>query len=159
MRGKLAQREVIIAVAAAEGGGTALRADAQVIWTRPESSREHVPSGVRDVLVKARDPEHHVSFERTVRDRAKVKRLEWFVEGLLPAPRPGGKQHCQREGNGAPMVDLSFHGLAHRRPLAHLRIDANACPSILRTHGRTQPPVEGAQEAISKLEKLLGHRL
>lgn len=154
-------RALTIKLAAAEGGGTALRADAQVVWTPPVAPREHIPSGVRSVLVNARDPEHHVSFKRVVRDRATVRRLVALVEHTkLAPPLIGNERLCPLDTGRASVVALSFRGRAHQRPLARLKINENGCSYVeLRVHGQGERELQGAFETAGKLEKVLDHRL
>lgn len=160
VRGRFATRTLLIEVAAAEGGGTALRADAQVIWTHPAAPRERIPSGVRSVLVTAHDQEHRVSFRHIVRDRATVRRLVALVERLKLAPPVSGSMRSCPAFIDPELIVLSFRGRPHRRPLARLKIRLEGCESVgLKIHGHETQDLQGASTVPTKLEEMLGHRL
>jgi hypothetical protein len=84
----LSSEELAFEAIPAEGGGTALRADAQVIWIMPRPSSEHIPAGISAITVRASaGVPTPVSVSQTISEPAAVQKVITVVEGLKP---PGG---------------------------------------------------------------------
>jgi hypothetical protein len=149
----LVSRDISVSVAAARGGGTAIRIDAQDIWWVPRPRSERVPAGVQliDVTVQRLNPTSTTSL--TVTDAAKVRRIVSLVNALPPA-QPGAFS-CPADFG--PDVALSFRASASATPLARAVAQGSGCGGVSFTlHGRSEPGLSDGYELVSQLEKLLG---
>ena len=90
--GRISSEELQVTVTQAEGAGTALLADGQVVWVIPRPASERIPGGVRVIDVTASDPPRHIHFAGTIKSAAAIRRIVTLIEGL---ERPGeGARHC-----------------------------------------------------------------
>ena len=154
--------DLVVETAAAEGGGTALRADAHVTWNRPRPADEQVPAGVKLISVNARasGPSDEVSVSRRISAPASVQKVIALVEDL-PLQR-GGKKKCPKEAPRrvrgiAPLVtELRFRESAEMPPVATL-VTHEGCPQRVRfsVHGEEQPELSDGYELVPLLERLL----
>lgn len=88
-------------------GRTVLRVDAKSVWVYPRSLREKVPSGVREIVLRA--PKVRVK----VTDPTKVQRIvRWF--DALPISPPGVAAMCPL----APAANITLFFPQRRRALA-----------------------------------------
>lgn len=144
--------------AAAKGGGTAVRVDASVVWTRLRPASERIPTSVKVVSVRVRDLRRRIFFSENLSDPAKVRKIVAMIEGLL---RPeGGAASCPAADGRDPVVWLAFRDSAAAPPLARAKIDTNACSSVQFWRGRRiQPPLGYAFEALKALHKVLKRTL
>lgn len=148
-----------VLAARAKEGGTALRADAIVIWTRPRPAAERIPAGVKIVSVRVRDLRRRISFAQDVSGRGRVREIVALVEGLL-RPQGGAPPSCPVDDGRDAVVSLAFRRSAGAPPAARVRISANGCGSIELWRGRrVQPPLEGALQALKGLRKVLKRTL
>lgn len=147
-----------VLAAAAREGGTALRVDASVVWTRPRPASEHIPGGVKVVSVRVRDPRRRISFSESLSDPAQVRKVVALIEGLL---RPeGGAASCPSENGDEAVVWLAFRARAGAPPVARVKIDTNGCGSVEFWRGRRiQPPLGYAFEALKGLRRVLHRKL
>ena len=137
--GVLNARDLVVEVASAGNGQTAIRVDAQVSWQPPRPAAERVPSGVRVVRIAqlpSLDP--HASRPPapvTITDLVGVRRLAALVDSLElstigPAPCP------MPPGGG---LLLTFLARAGGPPLAVAQGPA-ACGTVQFSVGGTQQP-------------------
>jgi hypothetical protein len=148
----LVSRDISVSVAAARGGGTAIRIDAQDIWWVPRPRSERVPAGVQliDVTVQRLNPTSTTSL--TVTDAAKVRRIVSLVNALPPA-QPG-TYSCPADLG--PSVTLSFRAAPGATPLAGAVADGTGCGGVTFTlGGKSEPGLSGGYDLVSQLEKLL----
>jgi hypothetical protein len=148
----LVSRDISVSIAAARGGGTAIRIDAQDIWLLPRPRSERVPAGVQliDVTVQRSNPTSTTSL--TVTDAAKLRRIVSLVNALPPA-QPGAFS-CPADLG--PSVTLSFRATPAASPLAVAVADGTGCGGVSFTlHGRSEPGLSGGYGLVSQLEKLL----
>jgi hypothetical protein len=147
-----------VLVADAKGGGTAMRADAQVEWTRPRPSSERIPADASLVTVTVKDRRHRVSFVENVKARAAVEAIVALIEGLQ---RPGeSTSSCPADSGNDPTIELAFRTTPGAPPLVRVHIDDNGCGSVSFWRGAREQPLLGeASEATQKLQKLLARRL
>ena len=137
----LTQRELVV-LAVPDGGQTAIRADAQVVWLPARPAAERIPPGARVVTVTPvfgfyPDP----LFERldrafTVIDPAKVARIAAVVNGL---PRfPDGTFSCPADFGG--QMRLTFSAAPGGPALARLTAQYGGCGSVsVRVGSRDMP--------------------
>jgi hypothetical protein len=156
--GRFSAVGLVVQVAAAKDGGTALRVDAQVVWTLPRPATERIPAGTERVLLKVDEPRGRVHFTHSIEDVATIARIVAIVEGLERS-QPG-TSNCPLDDGKAAVIELSFEHSGAGKPLARVVIDENGCASVdVRIDGRPEPELSGAYEARKALEALLGRRL
>jgi hypothetical protein len=158
VRGVLRSRLLNVAVATARGGGTAVRADAEVAWVLPRSAGERVPPDARVVSitnthVDTRPGRPRTSAPITVTDAGKVRRIAGLVDalpldqlGLVPCPADFG-----------PTVDLKFYAVRGGAVLAEASAEGSGCGIVsFSLAGKAEPPLTGGPRLIHQLGKLLG---
>ncbi len=137
---RIAQEELTIATTAADGGGTALRADAQVVWMIPRPASETIPAGVGSVLVSV---DHHgggAVKEALVTAPGKVARLVSYVDSRqLVQPSLLG---CPAIGPSTRVLDLRFLGSAGTRAAPLARVVEDGCDGLtFSVRGRREHPL------------------
>lgn len=154
--GVLNARDLVVEVASAGNGQTAIRVDAQVSWQPPRPAAERVPSGVRVVRIAqlpSLDP--HASRPPapvTITDLVVVRRLAALVDSLElstigPAPCP------MAPGGG---LLLRFLARAGGPPLAVAQGPA-ACGTVqFSVGGKQQPALQITDLFIPQVLKLTG---
>ena len=154
--GVLNARDLVVEVASAGNGQTAIRVDAQVSWQPPGPAAERVPSGVRVVTIAqlpSLDP--HASRPPapvTITDLVVVRRLAALVDSLElstigPAPCP------MAPGGG---LLLRFLARAGGPPLAVAQGPA-ACGTVqFSVGGKQQPALQITDLFIPQVLKLTG---
>jgi hypothetical protein len=154
--GVLNARDLVVEVASAGNGQTAIRVDAQVSWQPPGPAAERVPSGVRVVRIAqlpSLDP--HASRPPapvTITDLVVVRRLAALVDSLElstigPAPCP------MAPGGG---LLLRFLARAGGPPLAVAQGPA-ACGTVqFSVGGKQQPALQITDLFIPQVLKLTG---
>jgi hypothetical protein len=145
-------------VAAANDGGTAMRADAVVVWALPRPAAEHIPSGIQAVTVRATNRRRHISFTTGVTSASKIHAIIAVIEAL---ERPPTGEICSgaSESPGKqlePIVELAFRKARSARPVVNVRIDENGgCGGSVafRAGMRKQPELEttGARQALHRI--------
>jgi hypothetical protein len=145
---------LVVELTQAHGGGTALRADGQVVWLFERPASERIPNGVRAVMIS----EHRISGTSpgpwTVSDRARVGRIVALVN-RLPAGQPG-TYSCP--GDSGPSVTITFGtaGSGGKR-LATAYADGGGCGFVsLWIRGHRRPFLDGGPGLIRRLGSLLG---
>ena len=155
--GTLSYRELIVAVAQAAGGGTALRADAEVVWVVTRSARERVPAGVTVVTITVRRPlggrGSAKPISLTVTRQRTVRRIVEFVDAL-PTAQPGTVA-CPNDVG--PMVELDFRARRGAPPVAVAIADGSGCGFVtFAIRGHTEPKLADGPRLIKQLTSLLG---
>lgn len=126
--GRIAQAGLVIAAAAASGGGTALRVDAFAVWMTPRPAREVIPAGVRSVLVSVDHWGGSAFKQAVVTVPAKVARLVSFVDSRQLA-QPGWHS-CPAIGSFSRVIDLRFLGPRGAGTVPLARAVEDACDGL-----------------------------
>lgn len=143
---------LLLTVTAARGGGTAVRADAQVVWLLERSPAERIPAGARTVAVSERGTNGHRSGRWTVTDAARVKRAVSIINALS-ADQPGGVA-CPADFG--PYVTLVFTSGSGER-LATALVDGSGCGIVnLYVRGRREHALQGAPNLLKQVSSALG---
>jgi hypothetical protein len=150
---RIAQEELTIGATAADGGGTALRADAQVVWMIPRPARETIPAGVRSVLVSV---DHHgggAFKDASVTAPGKVARLVSYVDSLQlvqPSQIP-----CPAIGPSTRVLELRFLGPAGTRAGPLARAVEDGCDGLtFYVRGHRERPLDERDEVGALLHRL-----
>lgn len=152
--GRISQAQLSVGVTAADGGGTALRADAVVVWMIPRPAGERVPAGVRSVLVSVDHYGRGAFKAATVTAPGKVARLVAYVNSRQLA-QPGAI-NCPAIGPSTQVVDLRFLGAAGTGSVPLARAVEDGCDGLrfsVRGH-RQHALAEG--DSVSALLHRLG---
>ncbi len=146
----LDSRILLVEVADAGGGQTAIRVDAQVTWRQPRPASERVPSAARVVTITALPglvPGGRPPAPVTITDVAVVRRIAALTDSL-PLQAPGARKCLGRTAGG---ILLTFRARPGGPALATAGT-AGACGSVLFTiDGRRQPALEGGAELDRQL--------
>jgi hypothetical protein len=146
-------RELIVTVARARGGGTALRADAQSAPLARRSPTERIPVGVTAIQISERSVSGSTRPPFNVTDGAKVRQIVELVDALPLGP--SGSIACPADMG--PYVTLTFMTAGHA--VATAVADGSGCGFVgLSIHGTHQPALAGGANLISRLSSLLGVR-
>jgi len=129
------------------GGGSLLRADAQVVFFPPRSAAEYLdPAGIRSVTVSTTGP-HPVS--RIITSRPEIARLARLLDGLHALPL-GFSYGCPAHFGG---YRLTFTPVSARRPV--VVAEPTNCNSVgIVADGVSQPTLMG-NALYSIAERLL----
>ncbi len=155
--GVLNARDLVVEVAGAGNGQTAIRVDAQVSWQPPRPAPERVPPATRVVTItelpsldpRARRPPAPV----TITGLAVVRRLAALVDSLqLSTIGPGAP--CPAPAGGG--IRLTFLATAGGPPLAAAQGPA-ACGTVqFSVAGKRQPALQITDSFIPQVLKLAG---
>jgi hypothetical protein len=146
---------LLVTVAAARGGGSALRADAQVVWLRRRPATERIPAGVRSITVSEPGLHGQPSGRWTVADAARVRRAVSLIDGL-PAAQPGVVACPNDTGR---YITLAF-GSRTGADLATAVVDGSGCLGVsLSIRGRQQHGLQGYPALVKQLSTALGVQL
>jgi hypothetical protein len=139
--GVLTQRWLVV-LAVADGGQTAIRADAQVVWLPARPAPERIPQDAAVVTVTpyfGLYPNPRVErLDRafTVTDPAKVTRIAAVIDGL--ARFPDGTFSCPADFGG--QMRLAFSTSPGGPVVARLTVPYGGCGSVsVRIRGRDMP--------------------
>lgn len=147
-------------------GSTALRADAQVVWTTLRPASETIPSGahllrvtVHDRNSRSWDPESRslALLERLPRKTTSVRQIDGIVALLneLQVVQPGLRLCPLDVGDSS--VELTFYASPHAAPLAVADIEPRGCGGVsLTIGGISQPRLEGGWSLIDQIGDALG---
>jgi hypothetical protein len=146
---------LLVTLTAAHGGGTAVRADGQVVWLFERPPAERIPSGVGAVTIS----EHRINGTShgpwTVTDQARVRRIVALLD-RLPAAQPGAVA-CPADLG--PLVTATFSTAGGRR-LATAYADGGGCGFVnLWIRGHRNPALQGGPGLIKRIGSLLGASL
>jgi hypothetical protein len=153
--GVLNARDLVVEVAAAGGGQTVIRVDAQVSWQPPRPASERVPSAARVVTITqlpslvphASRPPAPV----TITDLAVVRRLAALVDSLQLSTIGPAASCPLVPGSG---IQLAFRARAGGPPLAVAQGPA-ACGTVqFSAGGRPQPALQITDSFIPQVLKL-----
>jgi hypothetical protein len=141
---------LLVETAAARGGGTAIRVDAQVVWRRPRSAAERIPGGVSAITIAERRVTGSSAGPWTVSDRRRVRRIVALVNALPLGP--AGPVACPADMG--PYVTLTFASGGHG--IARAVADGSGCGFVgLTIHGHREPFLTGGVALIRQLSSLL----
>jgi hypothetical protein len=157
--GVLDSRQLTIEVAAAGGGQTGIRVDAQVTWLPERTPGQTIPSGVTAATITL-DPDTNVRVAPpkpvAVTDPAKVAALIALINGLPPFP--AGTYNCPFDG-GAQLV-LTFRAGPGDPAAAVAAVTLEGCQGVGLTVGGKQRPdlgaVDGGRQVAAQALKLAG---
>ena len=147
----LGDRELIVTVARARGGGTALRADAQSAPVAHRTTAERIPAGITAIAISERRLSGTSAPAGTVTKLARVRRIVALVNALPLGP--SGPIACPADMG--PFVTLSFSSAG--RPVATAVADGSGCGFVsLSIRDRREPILAGGAGLLRKLSSLLG---
>jgi hypothetical protein len=155
IRNVLLSRTLAVSITAAQGGGSAIRADAEVEWLIPRPRSERVPAGVRLVTITDTRVDVHTGRSTTstivVTDAARVRRIVGLVDALtldelgeVSCPSPSG-----------PLLDLRFYAKWGGRVLGQATTPGYCDTVAFEVRGRAEPMLIGAAGLIKSLDSLL----
>ncbi|HWE33599.1 MAG TPA: hypothetical protein VG410_08950 [Solirubrobacteraceae bacterium] len=158
--GAISSRQLVVSIAAARGGGTAVRVDAEDVWFVPRPKRERVPAGVAAIELV----DHKFNFRtgntstssQTVTDAARVAKIVADVNALPPG-QPG-VEACPADVG--PNVALKFYDVPGGPIVAEADADGSGCGTVaFKLAGRTAPYLTDGSGLIAQLDSLLGAHL
>lgn len=139
--GQLESETLSVAVAAAKGGGTALRGDGQAVWLVPRPSWEYVPSSV-DAIAVTVNAGRQSSRAITLQSSAAIRRIVAIVNSLKSL-QPGVAYSCPEDSG----IEVQLAFLRRGERIATARADESGCEfvtlSIERRRGRGLSGSEG----------------
>lgn len=146
------QEDLQVSVAAAQGGGSAIRADGQAVWLVPRPASEVIPAGTTKVEVYV----DHASTQKgsltgTITSPSDVHKLVETIDAL-PIEQPGTFIGCPFIGAFTPAIDLRFIG-AGATTLART-VEDNCTGLTFYIDGRRQ--TDGLQESVNLTTLLWG---
>jgi hypothetical protein len=148
-------------------GSTALRADAQVVWTTPRAASETIPSGSHLLRISRHSESRRANADEPESQKlSMLERLPWTVRsvgqieavvGLLNALgviQPGLRL-CPLSLTDT-SVQLSFYATPAAAPLAVADIEPGGCGGVSLTIGGVrQPSLQGGWSLISEIGEAL----
>jgi hypothetical protein len=151
----LTQRELVV-LAVPDGGQTAIRADAQVVWLPARPAAERIPSDARVVTVTPvfgfyPDPRYErLDRAFTVTDPAKVARIAAVIDGL--ARFPAGTFSCPADFGG--LMRLTFFARPGGPVLARVAAQYGGCGSVsVRIGSRDMPALSAYPDSGPPLQQ------
>ncbi len=139
----LSLRQLVATTTPAAGGGTALRVDAQDVWTVPRPAAATVPTGATSlsVLVRGPGPGRRVAARMRVTAPARIAMVRRMLN-RLPLVQPGGVIGCPLD-RGIRAV-LTFRNSQSSTPVARAVTQLGGCGSVfLSIAGVAQPELAG----------------
>jgi hypothetical protein len=165
LAGVLTSRSVVIDAIAASPASTALRLDAQVIWSPPRSSYDTIPpaakvlrlqGGVGTATTPSGRPADPSGAAITISDPAQVARIAAAVNALPLFP--SGIFSCPLDRAGS--VWLTFSTVATGPPLAVVVAETSGCQTVsVSVNGHAGQPLEGGGSLVDTVEAVVGHKL
>ncbi len=158
---------LVVWVVQLANGSTALRVDAEVVWSTPRPASERIPAGARLLTIGVHEPGgasiEFESMRRTVLGRlpsrvTSIARIEKIVALLneLRVHQPGVR-HCPRGFGGS--IQLDFYTSPSASPLAVANITAEGCGGVsLMIDGMAEPELEGGWDLVEEISQALGIR-
>ena len=157
----LGEATLSLSMAAASGGGTLLRADADVIWLDVRPAAERVPDGVSGVEVIRGRPERAVTLRRTISDPSSVQRIDEAIDAL-PIVQPGDMS-CPEEPAEPAVVHLIFRGASGTQLAVATQSagpEVGGCdPMHFSVMGRDETPLANGSRVLAIGGQALGVRL
>jgi hypothetical protein len=142
-------------MATASGGGSFLRADAQVMFYPPRSAAEYLnPASFRSVTVSAtRFGSTVPTIRRTITSRREIAMLAGLVN-RLPVRPPGSLIGCPFIGGNMVFYQLEFTPVSRTGPTVVVKPDG--CLSDLVSVGEiSQPPLQDGEAVTNAAARLL----
>jgi len=161
LAGRFSSEELVLETAATGGAGTALRADAQIVWVTPRPASERIPAGVREIDITRARRGQAPSQSIAVTDPEGVREVVSMLDGLATVP-PTGAVACPAIPVNPPVVTLRFRATPAGPVLASASqaVDATAGPPCqpmgLSIRGRPQPPLAGGLAFLRRLRAIIG---
>jgi hypothetical protein len=155
--GVLDSRELGVTIAAARGGGTAIRADAQDVYWIPKPRWERVPAGVQQIDVSVQRLNESTgdttTTSQTVTNASQIATIVSLVNALPPAQ----PWVLMCPADLGPTVMLNFLSAPGAAPLATAVAGGSGCGEVSFTlHGKTAPGLSDGPELDTRLGHLLG---
>ncbi len=157
----LGQRQLEVLVAPLSGGGTGIRADAQVQWLIPRPTAERVPASARVLRVSRGLPGHPPAVSVLVTKRKLVAHIADLIDAL-DIVQPGAWS-CPGQPPSGPVVTFAFRArrggavLARASEAADARPPATPCQAMsFSVRGRSQPALLDGGSVIAQTQSLLG---
>jgi hypothetical protein len=161
LAGRVSSEELVLDTAATGGAGTALRADAQVVWVTPRPASERIPAGVREIDITRARRGQTPSLSIAVTNPERVREVVSMIDRLATVP-PTGTVACPAIPVNPPVVTLRFRATPAGLVLASASqaVDATAGPPCqpmnLSIRGRPQPPLAGGPAFLRRLRGIIG---
>ncbi|HET7051964.1 MAG TPA: hypothetical protein VFI54_27080 [Solirubrobacteraceae bacterium] len=156
----LTNRQLLVQAVDLTGGGTAVRADAQVQWIIPRPVSERIPRGVHEIDVTRAAPGESPSLSIRVASPHVIRALVRMVDAL-EIVQPGAYA-CPMVLAGAPVVTFTFRAsdggtvLARASELASAREPTTSCdPMTFSIRGHPQTPLLGGAAVVHAAGRLL----
>jgi hypothetical protein len=155
--GVLDSRELGVTIAAARGGGTAVRADAQDVYWIPKPKWERVPAGVQQIDVSVQRLNQSTgkttTTSQTVTNASQIATIVSLVDALPPAQ----PWLLSCPADLGPTVTLNFLSTAGATPLATVVAGGSGCGGVSFTlHGKPAPELGNGAGLDTRLGHLLG---
>jgi len=151
LTGRVSPEGLGVAVTAAHGGGTAMRADTFAVWLIPRPAAEVVPAGIRAVAVYVDHFDGSAVPVSTVTAKWKIRRLIAFIDSR--ELRQPGAMSCPAITPSTPLLDLRFLRAAGTAPLA--RAVEDGCGGLsFWIRGRRWPGLAEGGNLAGRLRKL-----
>jgi hypothetical protein len=151
--GHVEDRTLAVEVTSAVGGGSAVRADGEAVWTLTRPAWERIPSDARSVTVRATQGPRISSLPVTLTAPAKLAAIARLLD-RLPVRQPAASACPGDDGVG---LELSFRAAANSRPVARVDADPEGCEGIGFSIGkRAGPGLAGGGELADLLGRLGG---
>jgi hypothetical protein len=148
-----------LATIAAPGGGTLLRAEAQVVWTSERPAAERVPAGVSSIELTRRSVDRQISLRRTISAAHQVKPIVTVID-RLPIVQPGTTA-CP-DARVGPTLIITFRGPAHEALAQAVQRAggevANCNPMYFSVRGHEEDPLAQGATVIALIDRMLGIR-
>jgi hypothetical protein len=155
---------LIVDMVALPDGQTAVRADAQVVWTVPRTAAERVPAGVHEVDISRAIPGRAPSLSIDVTAQSRVDTIVAMID-RLPAVQPG-VWSCPEQPAGAPQVTFVFRSrhlgpvLARASENADVSEPTGPCaPLTFSVRGRAEPALLHGASFLHAVGRLIGATL
>jgi hypothetical protein len=159
--GVLASRTLAVTVAAARGGGSAVRVDGEAVWLVERPRAERVPAGVTFVAVTGHSLDTHTGKTTTdspidVTRAGKVHRIVRLINRLeLAQP---GVEACPADLG--PDVQIRFFAQQGGPVVAEADAEGSGCGFVsFMLRGHSEHALTGGPGLIVHLDKLLGTTL
>jgi len=155
--GVLTERTLLISVASAGGGQTAIRVDAQVVWVPAKSGSERVPSAATAVTITgiAGLGQSRTTRSATITSPATLQRIIALVDGLKVA-RPG-EYSCPIDTGRE--LRLTFTRGRGGPVVATVTADMSGCGMVsMTTAGKARPALAGGETLSSAVLSAAGLR-
>jgi hypothetical protein len=146
-----------LATIAAPGGGTLLRAEAQVVWISERPAAERVPAGVSSIELTRRSVNRQIPLRRTIRAALQVKAIITVIDHLPIVQQ--GTTSCPDERAG-PTLIITFRGPADKALAQAVQRAggevANCNPMYFSVRGREEDALAQGAAVAALIDRMLG---